>query len=783
VKAAPLPPNEEERLAALRRTQLLDSLPEGAFDDLTRIASQIAGTPIALVSLVDEHRQWFKARIGIDAHETPRDLAFCAHAILAPEPFVVHDACADERFHDNPFVAGDPYVRFYAGMPLTDPEGHALGTLCVIDRIPRSLPPATIETLQALARTASTLIELRRKSLEIARLAQEAIKRADEVRLQSELLDAAHDMIFVKDPEHRLLFWNRGAERVYGRSRDEVLGRVAHEVLRTEFPKPLGEIQMELLRSGHWEGEIVHHARDGSRVEVESRWVLRRDIHGAPVAILALNHDVTHKREVQRMKDEFVSIVSHELRTPLTAIRGALGLLEGGIVGELPGEANEMVRIARTNSDRLIRLVNDILDLEKMEAGKLELHPRELAVADLVAGVVESLAGMANENGVALAVDVEPNLRIAADEDRAVQLLTNLVSNAIKFSPPETRVRIEASSTDRRSACIRVRDQGPGIAQDQIGRLFQKFHQVDASDRRARGGTGLGLAISKAIAEQHGGRIGVDSVLGEGATFWVELPIAHSAKPPSVVPTSRRLVLVVDPHGHLSKTFAKVFAEEGCVVARAVDLEEAERWIDSAHPVAVIVDVGVSDAHVLELVSRACERFGVDGAPTIILTGRSPGEAPILPLAVEWIGDPLDDGRLRHALRWGRRDDARARVLLIEDDDALRAIVAARLRALGVDVSEARDGAEGIERARAEAPDLIVLDLGLPREDGFAVVAQLRRERARSTPLVVYSARDLGMADRQALSLGLTRWLTKARTSEEDLVGAVRELLNGLLPS
>jgi signal transduction histidine kinase len=226
------------------------------------------------------------------------------------------------------------------------------------------------------------------------------------------------------------------------------------------------------------------------------------------------------------MKDEFVSIVSHELRTPLTAIRGALGLLSGGAGGELDPMTMELVDLARDNSERLVRLINDILDIQKIEAGKMNLRVSALAPAVLVRNTVEQLRAFAAETRVELAWAVEDDHAWHGDSDRVTQVLTNLISNAVAFSPEggEVRVTVARARAPGRSR-VEVVDRGPGIPEELRRFLFGKFQQLDGSDSRKKGGTGLGLAICKAIVELHGGFIGVESEVGHGSTFWFELPL------------------------------------------------------------------------------------------------------------------------------------------------------------------------------------------------------------------------------------------------------------------
>lgn len=261
------------------------------------------------------------------------------------------------------------------------------------------------------------------------------------------------------------------------------------------------------------------------------------------VARITVVRDISDWKRLDQMKSEFVSTVSHELRTPLTSVRGALGLLAGGAAGALTGQASSLARIATENTDRLIRLINDMLDLDKMAAGKLDLRLTLLDAADVVRAAVDGIRTMAEQYHIQLADHVAAELPFRADHDRVLQVLTNLLANAIKFSPPGSTVQLTVTARETAGppgpmfagsagpegseGIVRfaVENAGPGIAASDIDRLFRRFQQLDGSDNRKRGGTGLGLAISKAIVEQHGGTIGVESEPGVRTVFWFELPV------------------------------------------------------------------------------------------------------------------------------------------------------------------------------------------------------------------------------------------------------------------
>ncbi|MBP9092827.1 PAS domain S-box protein [bacterium] len=266
----------------------------------------------------------------------------------------------------------------------------------------------------------------------------------------------------------------------------------------------------------------------------EVRWISAKtfaicDDQGQVVQLCGVADDISDRKEAEKRVSEFYSTVSHELRSPLTSIRGSLGLIESGLVGDVSEEASTFVTIARVESDRLIRLINSILDLRKIEAGKLELKYQNTKVSELVQSTLASLSGMAHEATVTFACGSICDDEVQLDQDRITQVLTNLLSNGIKFSKANSTIVISAERQDDR-IYFAVEDEGSGIAAHDLPKLFGKFQQLDSTDSRSQGGTGLGLAISKALVEQHGGEIGVESESGKGSKFWFTIPVKAKLK-------------------------------------------------------------------------------------------------------------------------------------------------------------------------------------------------------------------------------------------------------------
>jgi PAS domain S-box-containing protein len=359
-------------------------------------------------------------------------------------------------------------------------------------------------------------------------------RAAEEARRRlAATLEATSDFVGIAGASGNVIYLNGAARRVLGLAEEADIS--VHSLSDFYAPREreilCNTAMPAALATGMWEGESVLETATGDGVPVSQVIVAHQGENGDAPFLSTIMRDISAWKRLDRVKSEFVSTVSHELRTPLTAIRGSLGLLEGGKAGREPLEpmALKLVRLARENADRLIRLINDMLDLDKIEAGRLELCRTAVAPADLVEATVGGIRGFAEQHGISLETHISTAVAsVLGDRDRLVQVLTNLVSNAIKFATPRSAVRLTVSDGDpSQPAGVRfaVENEGPGIAAADLPRLFHRFQQLDSADNRRQGGTGLGLAISKAIVEQHGGHIGVESELAARTTFWFEIPI------------------------------------------------------------------------------------------------------------------------------------------------------------------------------------------------------------------------------------------------------------------
>ncbi|SFI61374.1 ATP-binding protein [Albimonas pacifica] len=618
------------------------------------------------------------------------------------------------------------------------------------------------EGVHEIRRTAAAFHEMAIR----ARDRQEEL-RAREARLEA-VMDGASNGIVSIDAGGRIRYVNRALLEMFGHRREALVGRDVSVLA----PEPHASAHAGYLRAYARTGqarilgralEVEAVRADGSRFPVRLAVSAHR-VDGAPT-YTGLIADLSEERRTERMKAEFISTVSHELRTPLASIKGALSLLRSGVAGELPAAADEMLDMAQSNGERLIRLINDILDFEKISAGGLSCDIARVDLRALAARSLAELASMAEARGVRLSL-VPPDpagpgevaAEVQADAGRIAQVLANLVSNAVKHSDAGDAV-VVAVTPDGDGWRVTVTDEGPGVPVHFRDRIFSRFAQADASDRRARGGTGLGLSISRAIVEAHGGEIGFDCPPGGGSVFAFRLP-AVQPRTGEAWRAPPALVFARDPARR--EALAGVVAGMGLVPRPVEDVEAALLALVDGAPSAVVMDGEASCADCRRIV-EALRRVDPGGsAPAILLVpalalGEDPGRAPppARPVEVlEWPAGELDPERLRRTL--AGRLGAGARVLLCEDDDDQARLLT---RALAGLATVARAPSCAAARAMLDAADwdAVILDLRLPDGRGESLMGAIRSPRATGPLVLVYSVEEARGALREAVDAAFVK--------------------------
>lgn len=449
-----------------------------------------------------------------------RDLVFDADGHLAgvSEPQILDRHFEPRKFHKKFLIQthGRTWTIYTSSRP--DFERTAAHAHWVI-------PIGVLLSLMASLAMWS-LVNARRRAQTLAALMTLEV-RERENRLKA-IVEGVMDAIVVIDGLGRVESFNSAAERMFGYSAQQIAGQNFLGLLPEPYRSEYADYLKSYMETGeeHVIGqtrELVGRRSDGTHFPIELS-VSRIEIQNQ-LMFTGIVRDITERQKVDRMKSEFVSTVSHELRTPLTSIRGSLGLIAGGAVGELPGKMRQLIDIAYNNSERLIRLINDILDIEKIESGKITVNNQPHALMPLIEQALAANRGFAMQHGVTYVLKQRLDAAmVIVDADRFMQVMANLLSNAAKFSPPNTPVSIHLSVVDGKVR-IAVSDLGPGVPKAFQDKIFQKFTQADSSDSRQKGGTGLGLAISKILAEHMHGNIYYESTENQGATFIFELPV------------------------------------------------------------------------------------------------------------------------------------------------------------------------------------------------------------------------------------------------------------------
>ena len=609
------------------------------------------------------------------------------------------------------------------------------------------------------------------------RAAQEALRKSEEqFRL---LVNGVSDhALFMINPDGIVTNWNAGAERMSGYLPHEAIGQSValfhtEEECEAGIPHALLE---QARRDGRAESQGWRVRKDGSRFWAESILHTVTASDGELLGFAKITRDISERNRIEQLKDEFVSTVNHELRTPLTSIAGSLGLLAGGAGGELPPGAARLIGIAHANCQRLIRLINDMLDIEKIQSGKMRFELKAQSFADVARKCVESLRDYAAEPGVAIEFIAGSGVDVRADSDRITQVVTNLVSNAVKFSPRGGRVLVNVMPVGH-VVRLCVRDEGPGIPDEFRTRIFSKFAQADSSDSRQKGGTGLGLVIAKEIVDRHGGRLWFESIPGQGASFFVDLP---ALVPLSAARPDAPAALVCEDDDDIALILTEILEKEGMQVERASTLAEARMALaGSARYTALILDLVLPDGDGVGLIRELRTRSQTQDLPVIVVSadaqrGRETRDANALNV-VDWMDKPIEMERLQRAVQTALRTITVQRPLIqhVEDDHDISEVTASALRRCG-EVIHAESLAEARSILAQRRPDLIILDIALGDGSGLELVPDLSRRSEGLIPVVIFSVQD---TPDHLLLPQVKAVLTKSRTSLQQLAHTVQRLL------
>jgi PAS domain S-box-containing protein len=597
------------------------------------------------------------------------------------------------------------------------------------------------------------------------------------------LLEAAPDTMVVVNHAGEIVLLNLQAEKEFGYRRDELLGQNIEKIIPERVAERLlaNGLRSSLPSQVGAEIELTGRRKDGGEFPIE---IALSPLESAE-RILVIR-DISVRRKTERLKDEFVATVSHELRTPLTSISGSLGLLAGQWASKLPESAARLLTIAHTNSQRLARLLNDILDIEKLESGRVVFNLSKVALRSLVESAIEENRGFAGSYGVQVRLDTgSVDLDVNADPDRLAQVVTNLLSNAIKFSPADGEVLVAVGSNAGKVR-ITVRDHGPGVPVEFKPHIFEKFSQADATNTRQKGGTGLGLSIVKQIVERLGGKIGFDDASGGGAVFYVDLPAWDGRAGGEIDLDSDAAgtrVLFCEDDREAATMIREQLGQAGFAVDFAHTFAAAIARTGATCYAAILVDLQLPDGDGVGLIVRLRAQAHYRNVPIIVIAGdpeqgRSDARSSRLSV-LRWLSKPIDIDRLIQTLRAATTVPLRQRprILHVDDDYDVLALVDRELRSIA-DVISA-DSMESARRTLAtDRIDLAVLDIALGEDSGMDLLPDLCGSTGSPIPVIIFSTHSAGIpCDEQVHAT-----LSKMNSTLESLSAAVRDRLS-LLPA
>ena len=620
------------------------------------------------------------------------------------------------------------------------------------------------------------------KNLE-SRVAERTLDLDISERRQRSILENMVDGLITIDDKGHIQSFNSAAVNLFGYKANEVMGLN----IKMLMPEPYQSEHDGYLDNYNQTGkkkiigigrEVEGLRKDGSIFPLEL--AVSEMVVAGEAVFTGVVRDITERKQMDKMKNEFISTVSHELRTPLTSIRGSLGLLSSGTVGELPESANEMLKIASNNTERLLLLINDILDIQKIESGKMSFKFERVELNSFINEAIVAHAEYGKQHGVNFVLGTElEGVHVFADKDRLMQVMGNLLSNAAKFSNDGDNVEITTAMHHGDRIRISVTDYGVGIPDEFQPKLFERFTQSDSSDTRAKGGTGLGLSITKVIVEKHGGLIGFVSKEGIGSTFYIELPelVGEVSAAESVIHSlpedTSACVLIVEDDPDVAALIRRMLAEAGFNSDIAYDARQARQLLAKRKGFyrLMTLDILLPDEDGISLLADLRKDPDTKDLPVVVLSVKA-NEAKrelkggALDVA-DWLSKPIENQRLIDVVSSVVSCNTPPRVLHVEDEKDVHTVVSQMLKD-HCNLLWAQTVAESRELIKQGNLDLVLLDIGLPDGSGLDLIEDI--EQLEPQPqVVIFSALDVSdeYADR------VDAVLVKSRTNNAKLLSVL----------
>jgi len=614
----------------------------------------------------------------------------------------------------------------------------------------------------------------------------EANKKQKDLQSRNKaILDTVVDGIITISNKGCIETVNPAAVKTFGYSEAEMVGQNVKMLMPNPYQDEHDGYLSHHMKTGEKKvigigREVEGKRKDGSIFPLEL--AVSEMVVNGEILFTGIVRDITERKQADKMKEEFISTVSHELRTPLTSIRGSIGLLTGGMAGEFNEQAQKLLNMAHNNTERLLMLINDILDISKLESGKMDFNFATVDVEDLLTQAIESNHGYAEQHNVKFVLDMNiKGAKIHGDENRLMQVLNNLMSNAAKFAPAGDEIVI-AAVRNHHQIRISVTDHGSGIPKELESKIFDKFTQADSSDTRQVGGTGLGLNITKAMVEKHNGRIAFVSELGVGTTFYIDLPEQVSDDMPIEVAESKRQrsqrILICEDEPDIASLLRLMLAQAGFDSDTAGSAEEALKLLADNDYVAMTLDIMLPGKNGVDLYKELREEPGKHSLPIVFVSAKAnhtkATEGDSLKGVVEWINKPIDESELIEAIEKNighLKDVNETYILHVEDDKDICKLVDLLL-GKKFKVHQANSLSEAKKLLDNNSYDLLLLDIGLPDGSGLDLIEYVRK-LMQSPEVVIFSADEIKLSH----NLPVASSLVKSRTTNAELVSSIEKVI------